>query len=168
MGEQSIQGGHWSGKSRGNLNFLQVQGKVVYFCKMVREILNIKIGNFLVFAQTCLAVAGIFMFPPTKGGGRGGGTYCFLDGWSYLPLFYLKKISCPLCNLNTLWNISVVLGRNVEQDQTTCRVQEWQLCHSYFWLYLPLLYLTVRIYWFRVHSVCLRPFGIFLWYLVEM
>ena len=58
--------------------------------------------------------------------------------WSYRPLFSLKKISCPLCNSNTLWNISMVLGRNVEQDQTTCRVQEWQLWFSYFWSYIPL------------------------------
>ena len=39
-------------------------------------------------------------------------------------VFYLKKILCPLCNSNTLWNILMVLGRNVEQDQTMCRVQE--------------------------------------------
>ena len=51
--------------------------------------------------------------------------------WSYHPLFCLKKISCPLCNSNTLWNISMVLGRNVEQDQTTCPIQEWQLCLSF-------------------------------------
>ena len=34
-------------------------------------------------------------------------------------MFYLKKILSPLYNSNTLWNISMVLGRNVEQDQTT-------------------------------------------------
>ena len=33
-----IQGAHWSGKSQGNLFFLQGQGKVREFCKMVREI----------------------------------------------------------------------------------------------------------------------------------
>ena len=87
--------------------------------------------------------------------------------WSSHPLFYLKKTSCPLCNSSTLWNISMVLGRNVEQDQTTCLVQEWQLCLSYFWRYLPLLYLTVIIHWFHVRSISQRPFGIFLWYLVE-
>ena len=59
--------------------------------------------------------------------------------WSYLILFYLKKNSCPLCNSNTFWNISMVLGRNVEQDEMTCLVQEWQPCLSYFWHYLPLL-----------------------------
>ena len=32
-------------------------------------------------------------------------------------------ISCPLCKSNILWNI-LILGRNVEQDETTCRVQE--------------------------------------------
>ena len=81
-------------------------------------------------------------------------TYCIQDWqlwlsyfWSYHPLFYLKKISCPLCNLNILWNISMVLGRNVEQDEMTCNLQERQLCLSYFWRYLPLLYLTVIIRW---------------------
>ena len=78
---------------------------------------------------------------------------CLSYFWSYHPLFYLKKISCLLCNSTTLWNISMVLGRNVEQDQTTYQVQEWQLCLSYFWRYLPLLYLTVVIHWFRVRSV---------------
>ena len=33
-------------------------------------------------------------------------------------------ISCPLCKSKTLWNIFMILGRNVEQDQTKCRVQE--------------------------------------------
>ena len=36
------QGGHWSGKSQGNLIFLQGQGKVREFSKLVREILNTK------------------------------------------------------------------------------------------------------------------------------
>ena len=77
-------------------------------------------------------------------------------------------ISCPLCKSKTLWNIFMILGRNVEQDQTTHCVQEWQLCLSYFWSYLHLLCLTVIIHWFRVRSVSQRPFGIYLWYLVEM
>ena len=47
-------------------------------------------------------------------------------------------ISCPLCNSNTLWNILMVLGRNVEQDKMTRCVQESQLCLSFFWHYLPL------------------------------
>ena len=29
-------------------------------------------------------------------------------------------ISFPLCKLNTLWNIFMIRGRNVEQDETTC------------------------------------------------
>ena len=33
-----IQGAHLSGKRQGNLIFLQGQGKVREFCKMVREI----------------------------------------------------------------------------------------------------------------------------------
>ena len=50
------QGGHWSGKSQGNLIFLQGQGKVKKNCKLVREILNTKkvrekSGNFIILAQ---------------------------------------------------------------------------------------------------------------------
>ena len=33
-------------------------------------------------------------------------------------------ISCLLCKSKTLSNIFMILGRNVEQDQTMCRVQE--------------------------------------------
>ena len=32
------------------------------------------------------------------------------------------SISCPLCKSKTLWIIFMLLGRNVEQGQTTCRV----------------------------------------------
>ena len=50
------QGGHWSGKSQGNLIFLQGQGKVREYCKLVREILNTKkvrekSGNFIILTQ---------------------------------------------------------------------------------------------------------------------
>ena len=33
-------------------------------------------------------------------------------------------ILCLLCKSKTLWNIFLILGRNVEQDQMTCHVQE--------------------------------------------
>ena len=33
-------------------------------------------------------------------------------------------ILCPLCKSKILWNIFMILGRNVEQDKTTCDVQE--------------------------------------------
>ena len=33
-------------------------------------------------------------------------------------------ILCPLCKSKTLWDIFMILGRNVEQDHTTYRVQE--------------------------------------------
>ena len=92
----------------------------------------------------------------------------FLSFWVITLCFIWKKISCLLCNSNTLRNISMVLGRNVEQDETTCHVQEWQCCLSYFCRYLPLLFLTVIIHWFLVCSRSQRPLGIFLWYLVEM
>ena len=32
-------------------------------------------------------------------------------------------ISCPLCKSKTLWDIFNILGRNVEQDQTTCHIK---------------------------------------------
>ena len=35
-----------------------------------------------------------------------------------------QLISCPLCKSKILLNIFMILGRNVEQDQTTCHVQE--------------------------------------------
>ena len=51
-----IQGGHWSGRFQGNLIFLQGQGKVREFCKLVREILNTKkvrekSGDFIILDQ---------------------------------------------------------------------------------------------------------------------
>ena len=33
-------------------------------------------------------------------------------------------ILCPPCKSKTLWNIFMILGRNVKQDQTTCHIQE--------------------------------------------
>ena len=33
-------------------------------------------------------------------------------------------ISCPLCKSKTHWNIFMILDKDVEQDQTMCRVQE--------------------------------------------
>ena len=32
-------------------------------------------------------------------------------------------ISCPLCNSKTLWNIFMILGKNIEKDQMTCHVK---------------------------------------------
>ena len=55
-------------------------------------------------------------------------------------LFYLTGLlfSCPHCKLNTLWNIFMILGRNVDQVETTCCVQEGLLWRFYFWSYLVL------------------------------
>ena len=50
-----------------------------------------------------------------------------------------RKTYCPLCNLNTFWNILVILDRNVIQDQMTCHVQERQHWLSYFWSHFPFL-----------------------------
>ena len=33
-------------------------------------------------------------------------------------------ISCLLCKSNTLWNIFMILDRNVEQDQMTSHIQD--------------------------------------------
>ena len=32
-------------------------------------------------------------------------------------------ILCLLCKSKTLWNIFMILGRNIEQDQMICRIQ---------------------------------------------
>ena len=39
-------------------------------------------------------------------------------------VLFLKLILCPLCKLNTLQNILMVLGRNVEQNEKLCGIQE--------------------------------------------
>ena len=52
-------------------------------------------------------------------------------------LFYVY--SCPLCNLNTLWYIIMILHSYVEQVMTMCPVQEWQLSLPYFFSYFPLM-----------------------------
>ena len=64
IGSKLLQGGHWSGKSQGILIFLQGQGKVREFCKLVREFLNTKkvrekSGNFIIWAKNIWVVAGI-------------------------------------------------------------------------------------------------------------
>ena len=33
-------------------------------------------------------------------------------------------ISCPLCKSNILWNILMILGRDIENDKTLCHVLE--------------------------------------------
>ena len=42
---------------------------------------------------------------------------------SLLLVFEFDFLSL-LCNMNTLWNILMMLGTNVEQDEMTCCVQE--------------------------------------------
>ena len=48
--------------------------------------------------------------PPHPHQPVGRGTYCFWDG-SYWP-WRRRKTSCPLCNLNTFWNILMILGNS--------------------------------------------------------
>ena len=61
------------------------------------------------------------------------------DAISSPPLMFFHAYSCPLCNLNTLWNIIMILHSYVEQVMTICRVQEWQLLLLYFLSYFPLM-----------------------------
>ena len=72
---------------------------------------------------------------------------CYIQEWqlslssflSYFPLIISNAISCPLYNLNTLWNIIMILHSYVEKVMTMCCVQERQLLLSYFLSYFPLM-----------------------------
>ena len=75
-------------------------------------------------------------------------TMCRVQEWELSPLYFLSyfplmvsdAISCPLHNLNTFWNIIMILHSYVEQVMTLCRVQEWQqLPLLYFLSYFPLI-----------------------------
>ena len=57
----------------------------------------------------------------------------------YFPLIISDSISCPLYNLNTLWNTVMILHSYVEQVMTMCRVQEWKLPLSHFLSDFPLM-----------------------------
>ena len=91
-------------------------------------------------------------------------TMCHIQEWqlwlSYFGInspFCLNLISCPLCNTNTPRNILMILCRNVEQGETTCCVQEWQLWLPYIWSYPP----SCVWIWFLVCSVTPIPSGLF-------
>ena len=79
-------------------------------------------------------------------------TMCRVQEWqlllsyffSYFLLIVSDKISCPLCNLNTLWNIIMILHSYVEQVMTMCCVQEWQLLLAYRRDYFMKLYCFVE------------------------
>ena len=58
---------------------------------------------------------------------------------SYFPLIISVAISCQLYNLNTAWNIIMILQSYVEQVMTMCHVQERQFLFVYFLSYLPLM-----------------------------
>ena len=58
---------------------------------------------------------------------------------SYFPLIISDAFLCLLYNLNTLWNIIMILHSFVEQVMTICCVQEWQRWLSYFLMYFPLM-----------------------------
>ena len=83
--------------------------------------------------------------------------------WVISPSMVFCAYSCPLCNLNTLWNIIMILHNYVEQVMMICRVQKGQPSHSYFlsrfhtfWaIFLWLFQLQSR-----VCSITLIPLGI--------
>ena len=60
--------------------------------------------------------------PPHHHHHQRGGTFCFWDGSRWCQR--RCKTFCPLCNLNTLWYILMILGRNVDQDEMACRIQD--------------------------------------------
>ena len=48
-------------------------------------------------------------------------------GFFIFPFLCLIDFLSLLCKMNTLWNILMMLGTNVEQDEMTCCVQERQI-----------------------------------------
>ena len=63
--------------------------------------------------------------------------------WSYHPFLCLNLVSCPFCYSKTFCINLSFLCRNVEQDETTCCIQEWYFWLSYFWSYLPFFCLNL-------------------------
>ena len=69
-------------------------------------------------------------------------TTCHIQEWQ-LWLFLLLELSpllvfefdflSLLCNTNTLRNILMMLGTNVEQDEMMCCIHEWQLWRDWGW-----------------------------------
>ena len=91
---------------------------------------------------------------------------CHIQKWqlwfsyflSYLPFSCFNLHLCLLCNMNTLQNILMILGNNVEQGKKTCCIQEWQLWPFYFWSYLPFLCLNLILCSLRWVFFELSPF----------
>ena len=94
--------------------------------------------------------------PPSSTHQRGKGTYCFWDGsrWPWRR----HKTSCLFCNSNTLWNISMILGRNVEQ-----RVAYKNDNSAFLLLALSPFVMSDSNYPLISYTLCKsNPFGIFL------
>ena len=74
-----------------------------------------------------------------------------LLAFSPFVIFDTEKplVSCPLCKSKNFWNIFVILGRNVEQVQKTCRLQEWQLVQIQKFSKTKAAFLT-----FGINSLC--------------
>ena len=58
--------------------------------------------------------------------------------------------SVPEHNSTTIRNILTILGRIIEQVNTKCRIQEWQLCISSFTNYVPW---SIFLLHFRFQSI---------------
>ena len=86
-------------------------------------------------------------------------TMCGIQKWElslkhflcYLPFDAFYAYSCPLCNLNTLWNMIMILHSYEEQVMTMCRVQEDSSRSHTLWVISP--------WWFQV-QFCVRSLTI--------
>ena len=98
-------------------------------------------------------------------------------------------ILCQLCKSKTIWNIFIILGRKIEQDQTTIPTAPDYRVRK-FWIYLVEMwnrtrqrvvykndnsaFLTFAVTFvifdidYALRSVSCIPFRTFSWYLVEM
>ena len=100
------QGGHWSGKSQESLIFLQGQGKVGEFCKLVREFLNTKkvrekSGNFIIWAKNIWVVAGILSILSVRKCQYFSRSLCSLD--TIKSLFYYDLLEKNFLNVLVFW-----------------------------------------------------------------
>ena len=68
-------------------------------------------------------------------------------------------ISCPLCKSKTLWNIFMILGRNVEQNQMIYVSHTRMTTLAFLLLVLSPFIIFDRL---SIDTVSQRPFGIFL------
>ena len=78
-----------------------------------------------------------------------------------VPAFW-QSLDMSRKRMTTLWFVLLAFSPFIIFDSDNALIS----CLSYFWHFLPLLYLTVIMLWFRVCYVSRTPFIIFCWYLV--